>query len=61
MKGILGAMYPELVARFVREPFGYFLSREQKKYHSISRFGKKDFSASQRHDYYQYPKIPSSE
>jgi hypothetical protein len=32
------------VALFVLEPFGYFRSRGQKKNHSISRFGRNDFS-----------------
>ena len=33
------------MALFVREPFGYFLSRGQKKNHSISRLGRNDLSA----------------
>jgi len=36
--------YPARVALFVLNPFGYFLSRGPKKYHSGSLLGKNDFS-----------------
>jgi hypothetical protein len=37
--------YPAWVARFVRHPFGYFLSLGPKKYHSESLLGRNDFSS----------------
>lgn len=37
--------YPDFVARFVLDPFGYLRSRGLKKYHSRSLLGRNDFSA----------------
>ena len=36
--------YPDFVARFVLDPFGYLRSRGLKKYHSRSLLGRNDFS-----------------
>lgn len=50
--------YPDAVARLVRDPLGYFLSRGQKKNHSISLLGRNDLSTDEKIQVGQYENSP---